>query len=63
MKQLDIFAIPQQDPAIAAAIKRQRAIALHYCQIAIDRDRLEAEAVAKLKNKSNTRSTYQDLNP
>lgn len=53
MKQLDIFAIPQQDPAIA----------LHYCQIAIDRDRLEAEAVAKLKNKSNTRSTYQDLNP
>jgi hypothetical protein len=46
--------IKPTDKAIAAAIKRQRAIALHYCQIAIDRDRLEAEAVAKLKNKSNT---------
>ena len=59
MKQLDIFAaIPQPDPAIAAAIKRQRAIALHYCQIAIDRDRLEAEAVAKLKDKEDFTSNF-----
>ena len=36
MKQLDIFAaIPQSDPAIAAAIKRQRAIALHYLNLDI----------------------------
>lgn len=44
MKQLDIFAIPQQDPAIAAAIQRQRAIALHYLNLdirALDRQCLE----------------------
>ena len=36
MKQLDIFAaIPQSDPAIAAAIQRQRAIALHYLNLDI----------------------------
>lgn len=30
--------------AIAAAKARQRAIAAHYTQVAIDRDRLESEA-------------------
>lgn len=36
MKQLDIFAaIPQPDREIAAAIERQRAIALHYANLDI----------------------------
>jgi hypothetical protein len=46
------------DPAIAAAIQRQKAIALHYCQIAIDRDRLEAEATASLKAKNDYTSDF-----
>jgi len=56
MKQLDLFDPEAQ--AIAAAIQRQKAIALHYCQIAIDRDRLEAEAVQKLQDKDNFTSDF-----
>jgi hypothetical protein len=48
-KQLDLI----EYAAIAALKTRQRAIAAHYCQIAIDRDRLEAEAVASLKAKDD----------
>jgi hypothetical protein len=50
--QLTLFD-PEAD-RLAAAIKRQKAIALHYCQVAIDRDRLEAEAVQKLQDKDNS---------
>ena len=56
MKQLDIFAaIPQPDPAIAAAIERQRAIALHYANLdirALDRQCLE-ERKTRYLNPSN----------
>ncbi len=37
------------DKAIAALKARQQAIALHYIQITLDRDKLEAEAIANLK--------------
>ena len=43
---------PADIKAIAAAKARQRAIALHYIQITIDRDKLEAEAIAQLKAKN-----------
>jgi hypothetical protein len=56
MKQLEIT----EYLAIAAAIKRQKAIALHYCQVAIDRDRLEAEAVASLKAKEDFTDNFTE---
>ncbi len=60
MKQLEIT----EYLAIAALKARQKAIALHYCQIAIDRDRLEAEAIQKLKAKDDYTSDFiEDLNP
>ena len=49
MKQLDIFAIPQQDPAIAAAIQRQRAIALHYASL--DIQALNRKCLEERKNR------------
>lgn len=39
--------------AIAALKARQRAIASHYAQISLDRERLEAEAIANLKAKNS----------
>lgn len=38
--------------AIAALKARQRAIASHYAQVSLDRERLEAEAIAQLKAKN-----------
>ena len=49
MKQLDIFAIPQPDPAIAAAIKRQRAIALHHLNL--DIQALNRQCLEERKNR------------
>ena len=55
--------IKPTDKAIAEAIKRQRAIALHYAQVTIDRDRLESEALASLKAKDDFTSDFLgDLN-
>jgi hypothetical protein len=61
MKQLTLLDAQQQ--AIAAAIQRQKAIASHYAQAAIDRDQLEAEALASLKDKEDFTSNFlEDLN-
>ena len=38
--------------AIAALKTRQRAIASHYADIAINREELEAQAIANLKTKN-----------
>jgi len=60
MKQLNLFD-PEAD-RLAAAIKRQKAIASHYAQIAIDRETLEAEALDKLKAKDDyTTNFIEDL--
>jgi hypothetical protein len=56
MKQLEITEYLK----IAALKAKQRAIALHYCQIAIDRDRLEAEAVASLKAKDDYTANFTE---
>ena len=50
MKQLTLLDAETQ--AIAALKARQRAIALHYIQITLDRDKLEAEAIGNLKAKN-----------
>jgi hypothetical protein len=55
MKQLNIFTTPEHDPAIAAAIKRQKAIALHYASLdiqALNRQCL-AERKTRYLNPSN----------
>jgi len=44
--------------AIAALKARQRAIASHYAQITLDRERLEAEAIAQLKAKDNFTNNF-----
>lgn len=50
MKQLSLLDAEAQ--AIAALKARQQAIAAHYIQITLDRDKLEAEAIAQLKAKN-----------
>lgn len=60
MKQLTLDA---QAKAIAAMKTRQHAIAAHYTQIALDRKKLETEAIGNLKAKdSYTDNFLEDLN-
>ena len=56
MKQLSIF--NPETVAIAAALKRQKMIASHYAEIAMNRDRLETEALNKLQSKDQFTDDY-----
>ena len=56
LKQLSIF--NSDTDAIAAALKRQKMIASHYVDIAMNRDRLETEALSRLQAKNDFTDDY-----
>ena len=58
MKQLSIFNPDPETVAIAAALKRQKMIASHYVDIAMNREQLETEALTKQATKNDFTDDY-----
>ena len=55
--QLSIFNT-KTDAVAIAALKRQKMIASHYADIAMNRDRLETEALSRLQAKNDFTDDY-----